>query len=122
MASLLLSTGWENKLSLLLVLVFAASLLGLADLPALTHGLAAARYGLLFLLGLWLVHGLFQLRPASPIGGDIILPQETIVSLPTEETPTPVASTPEAATAAPSDGIASEAKPTSPDEPPPDKS
>ena len=61
-AFVLLATSWENKLGLLLLLGFAAALFGLSDLPAMTHGLAAARYGLLFLLALWVVHGIFQLR------------------------------------------------------------
>jgi hypothetical protein len=58
MAFILLRTSWENKLGILLLLAFVAMLFGVRDADALAHGLAAARFGLLFLLALWLLHGL----------------------------------------------------------------
>ncbi|WP_417848103.1 hypothetical protein [Thalassoglobus sp.] len=57
----LLRTSWENKLGMLLIAAFAAALYGLSDSHALSQGMHAARYGLLLLIGLWVVHGLFNL-------------------------------------------------------------
>lgn len=59
---ILLATSWANKLSVLLLLALGAALLGLWDSHLLAHGLAAARYGLAFVLALWLVHALFGVR------------------------------------------------------------
>jgi hypothetical protein len=59
---LLLRTSWENKLGFLLLLAFAATLLGLKSEHVLAHALAAARWGLLFLLALWLVEAVFGRR------------------------------------------------------------
>lgn len=58
-ALLLLSTSVENKLSVLLVAAFAAVLYGLKDSQSLAAGLLAVRYGLAFLLGLWIVRAVF---------------------------------------------------------------
>jgi hypothetical protein len=52
-------TSWENKLWVLLVAAFAAALVGLYDSHLLAHALSAAKYGLAFLVGWWLVTGLF---------------------------------------------------------------
>jgi hypothetical protein len=65
-ALLLLQTAWENKLGILLLLALAAALTGLKSLHVLAHGLAAARFGMVFLLGLWTVHALFGKRTATP--------------------------------------------------------
>jgi hypothetical protein len=59
---LLLRTSWENKLGFLLLLAFAATLLGLKSEHVLAHALSAARWGLLFLLALWLVEAVFGRR------------------------------------------------------------
>ena len=58
---ILLKTSWENKLGMLLVAMFAAALYGLSDSHALSQGIHAARFGILLLLGLWIIHGGFQL-------------------------------------------------------------
>ena len=65
MAFILLKTSWENRLGLLLLIAFVALLFGTKDRDALAHGLAAARIGLLFLVGLWVVHGLLSRRPQA---------------------------------------------------------
>ncbi len=58
-AWMLLGTSWENKLGMLLLLAFAGTLFGLwSSMHALGQGLSAARFGLAFLLGLWLLHSL----------------------------------------------------------------
>jgi hypothetical protein len=52
-------TPWENKLGVLLLIAFGASLYGLKDSSAVVHGWAAAQYGVMAMLGLWLIHALF---------------------------------------------------------------
>jgi len=61
---ILLGTTWENKLGILLLMAFAAALYGLFDSHGLAQGMHAARYGLVVMLGMWLLRGLF--RPGSP--------------------------------------------------------
>lgn len=61
-AFILLRTSWENKLNILLIAAFLTLLFGVKDRDAVLHGLAAARWGLGFLLALWIVHGLFGSR------------------------------------------------------------
>jgi hypothetical protein len=75
-------TSWENKLWVLLMAAFVACLAGLRDADWLAHALSAARYGLAFLVGWWLVRGLFGAR--NSING----------ALPATPTPAPVASPP----------------------------
>ncbi len=58
-ALLLLRTTWENKLGILLLLAFGGMLLGLKGEQVLAHALSAARFGLLFLVGLWIIEALF---------------------------------------------------------------
>jgi hypothetical protein len=52
-------TPWENKLGVLLLIAFGAGLYGLKDSSAVIHGWAAAQYGVMAMLGLWLIHTLF---------------------------------------------------------------
>ena len=61
-AVLLMKTSMENKLSVLLFALFVAVLYGLKDSQTLFHVLQAARYGLLFLVGLWIVKSVFARR------------------------------------------------------------
>lgn len=58
-ALVLLRTSWENKLGMLLIAGFAATLYGLSDSHALHQGILAARFGLILLIGLWVIHGVF---------------------------------------------------------------
>jgi hypothetical protein len=58
-AFVLIRTSWENKLSMLLFGGFALALFALRDGHAAVELATAARYGLLFLILLWVVHGLF---------------------------------------------------------------
>jgi len=58
---ILLGTSWENKLGVLLLMAFAAALYGLFDSHGLSLGVHAARYGLVVMLGMWLLRGLFHL-------------------------------------------------------------
>ncbi|WP_437204861.1 hypothetical protein [Planctomicrobium sp. SH664] len=56
----LMGTAWENKLTITLLTAFVASLYGLVDSHGLNEGLTAARFGILFVIGLWIIHGLFH--------------------------------------------------------------
>lgn len=64
-AWVLLRTSWENKLGMLLIGAFAATLFGLSDSHTLSQGLYAARFGLILLVGLWTLHGIFSLFRAA---------------------------------------------------------
>ncbi len=70
-AFILLGTSWENKLSLILLLIFIAMLVGVKDRGILTYGLAAARWGLLFLISLWVVHALLSGRAKPRYGATL---------------------------------------------------
>ena len=63
MALVLLRTDWENKLGIFLLILFGAALLGLKNMHVLAHALSAMRFGLAFMIGLWLLHALFGTRP-----------------------------------------------------------
>jgi hypothetical protein len=58
----LIRTSWENKLSMLLFGGFALALFALRDSHAAVELMTAGRYGLAFLVLLWVVHGLFGRR------------------------------------------------------------
>lgn len=62
---ILLRTSWENKLTILLVTAFAAVLYTLYDADQVIHALAAARFGLLATLVLWLVHALNRTKSTA---------------------------------------------------------
>ncbi len=98
----LVRTSWENKLGMLLIAAFVAALFGLADSHALGQGMHAARFGLLLLIGLWVVHGLFSCVHA--------MKSKTVVTSPVVALATPAVSpTPEVAAEEP-------APPTTPSE------
>ena len=89
-ALLLMKTSVENKLSVLLFALFVAVLYGLKDSQTLFHVLQAARYGLLFLVGLWIVKSVFARRAlaatvmcAAPLAATV---PTTSPSSPTVET------------------------------------
>jgi hypothetical protein len=51
-------TSWKNKLSVLLMAGFAAALIALEEPDWVYHGWRAARYGLIAMLGWWLIQSL----------------------------------------------------------------
>ncbi|VAX39482.1 hypothetical protein MNBD_PLANCTO02-2414 [hydrothermal vent metagenome] len=59
LALVLISLNWEKKLLLLLIAIFCLALYSLRDADWATHILAAASYGLIAMLGVWLIHALF---------------------------------------------------------------
>jgi hypothetical protein len=65
-AWLLRNTSWENKLGFLLFAGFFVAVYALSDAERAYHGLMASRYGLITLLGYWLIHALFRPRPLLP--------------------------------------------------------
>lgn len=65
-ALILRNTSWENKLSLVILAIFAASAYALRDADLVLHGLAVATYGLIAMLALWVVRGVFAAMNARP--------------------------------------------------------
>lgn len=97
-ALLLMGTSLENKLSVLMVAVFAAVLYGLKDSQMLSHVLQATRYGLIFLVGLWIVKTVFNRRA---LAATVMCAAPLSAAVPTASPTTPVVES------------------TSPDSPPP---
>jgi len=62
----LLRTTWENKLTVALIALFGITLYGLKDSHALAHGVAAARYGIALVLGMWIIHALLGRSRGTP--------------------------------------------------------
>ncbi len=101
-ALLLMGTSLENKLSVLMVALFAAVLYGLKDSQTLSHVLQATRYGLIFLVGLWIVKTVFNRRA---LAATVMCAAPLAAAVPTASPTTPVAET---------------ASPDSPPPPPPE--
>ena len=57
-------TPWENKLGLLLLIAFAATLYGMNDPHLALQGVLSARIGLLAMVGVWVIHDIFG-QPAA---------------------------------------------------------
>lgn len=92
-ALLLMRTSLDNKLSVLMVALFAAVLYGLKDSQTLAHVLYAVRYGLLFLVGLWTVKTVFARRALAAT----VIAAAPIATTTPEVTPvTPVVTAPPA--------------------------
>jgi hypothetical protein len=66
LAFVLRNTSWENRLALLLITAFAATLYAMTALDLVLHVIAAARYGLIVMLAYWFIHALGRTRPAMP--------------------------------------------------------
>ncbi len=54
---LLWKTPWESKVALVLVVILIGAIVGLRDPNVIQHALAASIYGILFVIGLWIVQG-----------------------------------------------------------------
>ena len=89
-ALLLMRTSVDNKLSVLMIALFGAVLYGLKDSQTLAHVLLAARYGLLFLIGLWTVKTVFGRRA---IAATMLVAAPLSAAVPTSVTPAPVSET-----------------------------
>lgn len=55
-------TSWENKVAVLILLVFILAMFSLTQADKILHGIYAARYGILALIGLWIVFSFAGLR------------------------------------------------------------
>ena len=64
-ALILRNTSWENKLSLIVIGLFAACAYALKDQDLILHGVQVAVFGLAAMLAIWLIHGLLSWKPAS---------------------------------------------------------
>lgn len=73
-AFLLRTTSWENKLTLLIVGAFALSAYALSDADAVIHVLAVSIYGLVAMVGIWLVHAIVGRRPVARPGAAPAVP------------------------------------------------
>lgn len=85
-ALLLMKTSMDNKISILMVALFAAVMYGLKDSQTLAHALVAVRYGLLFLLGLWTVKTLFARRA---LAATVVAAAPLATTVPTAEAAAP---------------------------------
>ena len=63
-ALLLRNTSWDNKLTLVVLGLFAACAYALKDHDLILNGLQVASYGLGALVAIWLIHGLLSLKPS----------------------------------------------------------
>ena len=63
-ALILRNTSWDNKLTLLVLALFASCAYALKDHDLILNGLQVASYGLAALVAIWLIHGLLSLKPS----------------------------------------------------------
>lgn len=59
-ALVLRNTSWDNKITLLILGVFAACAYALKDHDLVFHGLQVSAYGLIAAVAIWLIHSLFR--------------------------------------------------------------
>ncbi|MAX35404.1 hypothetical protein [Gimesia sp.] len=59
-------TPWENKVAVLIFLVFILAMIGLTNADMVLHGLYVARFGILALLAIWILYSLAGLRSVQP--------------------------------------------------------
>ena len=62
-ALLLVRTSWENRLTIVLLIAFAAAMYSLRDADLIINLVGAARFGLLALAAYWLIHAVTRPRP-----------------------------------------------------------
>ncbi len=65
---ILRNTSWENKLTLVVVGLFAACAYALKDQDLIFHGVQVAVYGLAAMLAIWLIHGLLNWKVTATSG------------------------------------------------------
>ena len=81
-ALVLRNTSWENKMTLVILGVFAASAYALKDHDLIFHGLQVAAYGLGALVAIWLIHGLLSWKGSGPSAPPAPPPLETTTASP----------------------------------------
>ena len=55
-------TPWENKVGVLIFLVFLLAMIGMTNADMVLHGLYVARFGILTLVAIWILYALAGLR------------------------------------------------------------
>jgi hypothetical protein len=65
-------TSWENRLTIVLLVLFASAMYALQDEDLVLNALAAARWGILAILGFWFIHALN--RPKQPVPATVVAP------------------------------------------------
>lgn len=90
-ALILRKTTWENKLTLIVVALFAACAYALKDHDVILHGLQAAAYGLVTGLVIWVLHGLLSQKPVTAVQAPPTSepPPQKVDSAPPQSTPEP---------------------------------
>lgn len=73
-ALILRNTSWDNKLTIVIIGLFAACAYALKDYDLILHGLQAASFGLVALLAIWLIHSLLKLSPPSSVPSEKLVP------------------------------------------------
>ena len=73
-ALILRNTSWDNKLTVLVIGIFATCAYALKDYDLVFHGLQAASYGLVALVAIWLIHAVLTLAPVSTVKAETIVP------------------------------------------------
>ena len=87
-ALILRNTSCDNKLTVLIVGLFATCAYALKDFDLVIHGLQAASYGLAALVAIWLIHGLLSLKPRATTTTEKLVPlPEPPPQHPPKETP-----------------------------------
>jgi hypothetical protein len=61
----LAKTSWENKIGVVLLATFAATMMSLKDIDWVYHGFFIARYGLAVMLAWWCIHALFAAKSSG---------------------------------------------------------
>ena len=74
-ALILRNTSWDNKLTLVVLGLFATCTYALKDHDLILNGLQVASYGLGALVAIWLIHGLLSLKPT--LASTIVPPPTT---------------------------------------------
>jgi hypothetical protein len=93
-AFILQRTSWENKLTVLIVAGFCACAYALLDADTIVHGLAVSTYGLVALVGLWLVNGVLGRKgTAAPASAPVVAATPTPATTAPPVVPPPASTT-----------------------------
>lgn len=60
-------TPWENKVAVLIFLVFILAMIGLTNADMVLHGLYVARFGVLALIAIWILYAVAGLRSVETV-------------------------------------------------------
>ncbi|RMG42188.1 MAG: hypothetical protein D6725_00035 [Planctomycetota bacterium] len=114
----LVRTSWENKLGVLLFGALIASLFSLRYGDWVSEAVFAARFGLLAMVGLWILHAVFRPGSQGPASPTAAAPEEPPPS-DQGDAPSALGQTPECATHAEADEATASVSGTAPPSHPP---